>query len=278
MSNDEGIPDADETAQYYDVVNEVFTGLWDENFHHGYWDSEEDQSSNREACEKLTDQVIERSGDTSGARLLDIGHGFGLSAFRLAGKSDSVTIVGVSNSQPQVDDANRRCAERGLSDRVTFQYGDALELPFAADSFDIVWLFETLPHLDRLAALREANRVLRPGGRVVIADMYLNAEPTEQDLADVREHEATTAASPMLQDHEYREVVAGSGLVLEELKDISAETYRTGVRMLEAVNDNYDRIVETYGEGIVPMLEVVRAPAGRNPVIGYLLAVARKAD
>jgi ubiquinone/menaquinone biosynthesis C-methylase UbiE len=277
MSTDDGIPDADETAHYYDIVNEVFAELWDANFHHGYWDSDDDQSSNREACDKLTDQVIERSGNLSNARLLDVGSGFGLPAFRLAGKSPSVKIVGINNNRSQVNDANRRSAELGLADRVTFDYGNALAMPYEDDSFDAVWVFETLPNLDRPVALREINRVLKPGGRVVITDRFLNAVPSPEDLAQVREHEATNAQSPMLLEHEYRDMVAQSGLELQELKDISAETHRTGVRMVQAVNERHDELVERYTEGIVPVLDAVRDPAGRLPVIGYLLAVARKA-
>jgi ubiquinone/menaquinone biosynthesis C-methylase UbiE len=278
MSNDENIPDADEKAHYYDIGNEVFAGLWDENIHHGYWDSDEDQSTNREACDKLTDLVIERTGDVSNARVLDVGCATGLAAFRLAGTSPSVEIVGITNNRTQVNEANRGAAERGLADRVTFEYADALALPYEDGSFDVVWAFETLPHLDRLAAMTEINRVLKPGGRAVITDMYLNDEPSPADLAMVREHEAMTAASPMVQEHEYREIVAQSGLELQELKDLSAQTHRTGQRVLDAVNERYDELVERYTEGIIPMLEMVRAPAGRLPVIGYLIVVARKAD
>src|SRR5262245_55042973 len=174
----DAIPDSDETNQYYDIVNEVFVELWDVNFHHGYWDSDEDQSTNGEACDKLTDKIIERTGDVSGARLLDIGCGIGLSVFRLAGTNASVSVVGLSNNQAQVDEANRRSAELGLADRIRFECADALDMPYEDSSFDIVWLFETLPHLDRLVALTEANRVLKPGGRVVIGDIYLNARPS----------------------------------------------------------------------------------------------------
>ena len=277
MSKDHGIPDAEETDQYYDVVNEIFAELWDENFHHGYWDSDEDQSSNREACDKLTDLVIERSGDTSGARLLDVGCSIGLPVFRLAGQSPTVTVVGLSNNAAQVNEANRRSVELGLGDRITFDTADALDMPYDDDSFDIVWVFETLPHLDRLAALKEVNRVLKPGGRVVIGDIYLNAQPNEHDLALVREHEATNAFSPFLLEHEYREVIAGSGLELRELKDISAQTYRTGLRMNETVNERYDELVARYSEEIIPLLDVVRDPAGRLKEIGYVLVVAHKA-
>lgn len=272
MSND------DETANYYDVVNQFVAELWDANFHQGYWESDADQSSNREAADKLTDLVIERSGDVSGARVLDVGCGFGLPAFRLADKEPSVRVVGISNNRSQVEGANRRSADLGLANRVTFDYADALTMPYEDNSFDVVWVVETLPHLDRLAALREFNRVVKPGGRVVITDMFLNAEPSPEELAELRAHEARTAMSPRLLEHEYREVVEQSGLRLQELKDISAETRRSAFRMLEAVNERYDEIIERYTERILPIVEAVRNPARRRPELGYLIAVARKAD
>lgn len=272
MSND------DETANYYDVVNQFVAELWDANFHQGYWESDEDHSSNREAADKLTDLVIERSGDLTGARVLDVGCGFGLPAFRLAGRTPSVEVVGISNNRSQVAGANRRSADLGLADRVSFDYADAVATPYEDNSFDAVWVVETLPHLDRLAALREFKRVVKPGGAVVITDMFLNAPPSPEELAELREHEARTAMSPRLLEHEYREVVAQSGLELQELKDISAETSRSAFRMLEAVNERWDELVERYTENIIPIMEAVRNPARRRPELGYLIAVARKAD
>jgi ubiquinone/menaquinone biosynthesis C-methylase UbiE len=272
---DEAIPDADETAAFYDIANQIISELWDDNFHHGYWDSDEDQSSNREASDKLTDLLIERSGDLSSGTVLDVGCGIGLATFRLAEHS-GFQITGVSNNQKQLDQANELAAQRGLADRVKFEFADALQLPYADGTFDLVWLFETLPHLDRLAGLREVKRVLKPGGRVVIADMFLNRQPSPEDLALVREHEAMTAAAPMLLEHDYRDVVRESGLVLTEFKDVSPNTYRTGLCVNKALNERWNELVERYSEAIVPMLEAFNAPAGLLPEIGYLLAVARK--
>lgn len=275
MTTESSAPNTDETATFYDIANEIIAELWDDNFHHGYWDSDADQSSNREASDKLTDLLIERSGDLSAGTVLDVGCGIGLATFRLAEHS-GFEITGVSNNQTQINEANRLAAERGLADRVTFEFADGLALPYVDNSFDLVWVFETLPHLDRLAALREVNRVLKPGGRVVIADMYLNAVPSARDLALIREHEAMTAASPMLLEHEYRELVRESGLVLAELKDVSPNTYRTGLIVNKALNERWDELVQRYTNAVTPLLEAFNAPAGLLPEIGYLLAVARK--
>ncbi len=36
MSTDAGVPDAEETAKFYDIANQIIAELWDDNFHHGY--------------------------------------------------------------------------------------------------------------------------------------------------------------------------------------------------------------------------------------------------
>jgi ubiquinone/menaquinone biosynthesis C-methylase UbiE len=71
-----------------------------------------------------------------------------------------------------VEQARRNFADLGL-DRVRAQVGDARQLPYAANSADFALLLGPLYHLpereDRQAVLREARRVVRPGGTVAVA-------------------------------------------------------------------------------------------------------------
>ncbi|MFI5621374.1 SAM-dependent methyltransferase [Streptomyces sp. NPDC051567] len=276
MSTDQAVPTVEDTNNYYEIANQLVVELWDENFHMGYWHSEEDDSSNRVAADRMTDLVIERSGLGGGGRMLDIGCGIGLPAFRAAAVTPA-EIVGVSNNMAQIDEAGRRSAELGLADRVTFAYADALALPYADDSFDVVWSFETLPHLDRPAAYAEMLRVLRPGGRVVVTDHLLAAPLTGKHKEMVDRFTEEMQATPRLPLDEHRRLILDAGFELDELTDISLHTGRTAVRVTEAVDRRFDELVGRYGEGIAPMLEVFRAPVGVLPEMGYLIAVARKA-
>jgi ArsR family transcriptional regulator len=95
--------------------------------------------------------------------VLDVGCGDGVLASLLAPRSRSYT--GMDKSPKVLDAARRRLA--GLSG-VTLVQGDMDELPFEASSFDEVLLFHVLTYArEPRAALREAARVLRPGGRLV---------------------------------------------------------------------------------------------------------------
>jgi ubiquinone/menaquinone biosynthesis C-methylase UbiE len=272
---DHASPTSEGTSEYYDVSNLILRELWDDNFHQGYWLSDEDESSNSVATDRLTDLLIDKSDLRAGGRVLDVGCGIGTSAFRLA-ETTPAQIVGITNNQPQIDEANRRSAAKGLDDRVTFEFADALSLPYADDSFDVVWIFEALMHMDRLRTLREIGRVLRPGGRVIITDLLQHGPMNEADARMVREHMEEMQASPLLPEDAYRALVAESGLELVELLDISENTAKTARRVFDAVNDRYDEMLEQFGPEVADLLEIFRNPIGLLPQMGYLIAVARK--
>jgi ubiquinone/menaquinone biosynthesis C-methylase UbiE len=261
---------------FYDLATQLIVELTGENFHQGYWYSEQDASSYQVATDRLTDLLVDRSGLFDGGRVLDVGCGIGLPAFRLA-ELTPAEIVGISNNQPQIDEANRRAVGRGLADRVTFQHADAHDLPFPDDSFDVVWAFEVMLHLDRKRAFQEILRVLRPGGRLVVTDQLQTGPFSEQDQPVIDQFLAALSAPPLLDAGQYRDLLTECGLEVVELRDVSAETGRTGRWVTEAVNERFEEIVGKYGQEVAPILEAFRSPVVYIKELGYLVAVARRA-
>ena len=78
-------------------------------------------------------------------------------------------MVGITLSERQRSRAEQLAAAQGLPN-VEFRVMNALEMGFAADSFDLVWACESGEHMpDKLKYVQEMTRVLRPGGTMVVA-------------------------------------------------------------------------------------------------------------
>jgi ubiquinone/menaquinone biosynthesis C-methylase UbiE len=106
-------------------------------------------------------------------RALDIGCGLGGPARYLAA-TFGCEVTGVDLSPDFIDAAIYLTARCELSDRVRFQVGDALHLPFEDAAFDTVFLQHVAMNIeDRAALYAEARRVLKVGGRLAIYDLTL---------------------------------------------------------------------------------------------------------
>ena len=106
--------------------------------------------------------------------VLDLGSGVGGPARYIAATYDCA-VVGVDLSPSFVEAATYLTARCGLSDRVSFQIGDALRLPFEAAAFDTVFLQHVAMNIaDRAALYAEIARVLKPQGRFATYDLVLD--------------------------------------------------------------------------------------------------------
>ena len=105
-------------------------------------------------------------------RILALGCGTGVEVRALSRLTGPATaIVGVDHSPVLIDVARRLTADERRSDHVTYQAADAHHLPHGDGEFDIVTLHTLISHADDPAQLlREARRVVRPGGTVAIFD------------------------------------------------------------------------------------------------------------
>lgn len=112
-------------------------------------------------------------GPQAGERLLEVGPGTGYYTLDLAQWVEPAGQVEIFDLQQEMlDHTMRRAAERRV-ENVTPSRGDASSLPYEAASFDAVVLVTVLGEIpDGDAALREIRRVLRPGGRLVVGELF----------------------------------------------------------------------------------------------------------
>ena len=127
---------------------------------------------------RLIDELL--SGDRFGGvnSVLDVGCGTGTLAVELARRAPQASVTGVDGDRSVLDIAEVKAVNQGVE--VEFRSAMATALPFAPGTFDRIACSLLLHHLVRrqkVAALEECFRVLRPGGRLVIADWGAPADP-----------------------------------------------------------------------------------------------------
>lgn len=270
-------PTPSEVGQFYDQMMPFFETLWGSNLHVGYWPEEAPELPLEEALERMTDLMVSKAGVGAGKRLLDVGSGVGGPAVKLA-QATGCEVVGVTVSPAQAERARQRAAAAELAGRVSFQLADAMKLPFESDSFDAAWAFESLFHMpDRVQVLSEVRRVLRPGGKVIIADIVRGPELEAQEevfLNNAFKVNAFIAAET------YPPLIQQAGLELVELQDVSANTMGTLNRTTEYVftGPTSETLRGAYGEQGYEAIKGMWHHAANIYAqhLGYVLIVARK--
>jgi ubiquinone/menaquinone biosynthesis C-methylase UbiE len=121
-------------------------------------------------------RLIEALEPQPGERLLEIGPGTGYYTFELAASVDGGTSRGrveiFDLQQEMLDHVMREAEKRGVANVVPTR-GDAQALPYERDSFDGAVLVAVLGEIpDQDAAIREIERVLKPGGRLVVGELF----------------------------------------------------------------------------------------------------------
>jgi SAM-dependent methyltransferase len=120
-----------------------------------------------------TEELAGAAGLEPRSRVLDLGCGIGGPARYLAA-TFGCQVTGVDLSPGFIDAATYLTARCALSDRVTFQAGDALHLPFEDSAFDAVFLQHVAMNVeDRTALYAEVRRILAPGGRFATYDLVV---------------------------------------------------------------------------------------------------------
>jgi arsenite methyltransferase len=168
-------------------------------------------------------------GDT----VLDLGSGAGadvlISARRVAPRGRA---IGVDMTDEMLDLARRNASAAGV-DNVTFIKGYLEDLPLADASVDVI-ISNCVINLagDKPAVLREAARVLRPGGRFAVSDVIADADMDAATRADIAQWTGCIAGA--LTQQEFRRALAGAGLVDVEIQETHRVHAHAGAAIVRA--------------------------------------------
>ncbi len=211
---------------HYDRLSVLYSTLWGEHIHHGYW---EDDESPAAAQAKLVARLAERAGVPRGARVLDVGCGLGGSALWLA-RQRGCSVTGITISPVQVHMATERARAEKLTDQVRFLTLDANRLDLPPESFDVVWVIECSEHLeDKARFLASCARLLRPGGRLALC-AWLVGEPLTAEQAGLVTEVCRGMLCPSLASlRDYTRWMEAGGLDVMEADDITTHVARTWV-------------------------------------------------
>lgn len=144
-----------------------------------------DAMDHTEANEAFVKRLIELGAH---GRMLDIGTGPGHIPLLVCERIPEATVVGIDLAQHMLAHAERHRAASPHADRVEFRLADAKGLEFPDASFDTVYSNTILHHIpDPRPFLSEAQRVLKPGGVLLVRDLF-RPESNERALELVELH------------------------------------------------------------------------------------------
>ena len=159
--------------EFYDASSGLWEQIWGEHMHHGYYGKFGTYKLDRRQAQiDLIEELLiwaNVNQNNAPQNIIDVGCGIGGSTLYLANKF-SAKATGITLSPIQASRARERAIEADLEEQAHFEVGNALEMPFADNSFDLVWSLESGEHMpDKKKFLEECYRVLQPGGKLILA-------------------------------------------------------------------------------------------------------------
>ncbi|MGI8648757.1 MAG: SAM-dependent methyltransferase [Rubrobacter sp.] len=154
--------------------------------------------------------------------VLDAGCGFGGSSVWISSEYGA-RVVGLNLVEDQLPHARRHAERRNVSHLTRFVSGDFTDTKLPPGSFDVVWAIESVCHTpDKAGFLRESSRLLRPGGRLVVADFFLRERSLGAKNRKTMNRFLSGWAIPDLpRPGEFSDAAARAGLLKASARDIT---------------------------------------------------------
>jgi tocopherol O-methyltransferase len=199
-------------AAHYDDLDPFYRRVWSHHIHHGYWIT--GKESVEQAALNLTHLVARQAGMDAGTRVCDFGCGYG------------ARVIAMTVSQRQYEFASSQC--EGASNP-SFLLSDGLDNRLEAGSFDSLVAIESSEHLqDKPAFFVEAFRLLRFGGRAVIAAWLSRDEPRPWEKKYLLEPICAEARLPsMASAREYVMMLTQAGFHEINFQDLTVQVQKT---------------------------------------------------
>ncbi|UCG27496.1 MAG: methyltransferase domain-containing protein [Bacteroidales bacterium] len=170
-------------ADYYDQTEVHYRRFWKLNeefsIHYGIW--EKGVRNLGQALRHTSEVLAVHAGIKPSDFVLDAGCGVGGPAIYLASEY-RCHVLGITLSSKQAQAAGEYASRKNLGHLTKFEVADYKRTGYEPDRFDVIWALEsTGTATDKQAFLNEAYRILKPGGRLVLADYFKTTDlPSEK--------------------------------------------------------------------------------------------------
>jgi tocopherol O-methyltransferase len=257
---------------HYDIVSPYYQTLWGEHLHHGYWIRGDE--SKETAQLQLTEHLAQAAKISPGARVLDIGCGFGASSIYLA-KHYNAKAAGITISPVQVRLAND--AARKARVNAKFLLMDAESMSFATP-FDVLWSVESISHYqDKEKFFASAAQLLNPGGTLALTDWFKKPDLSPSDYKKFLQPIEKGMLVELHTMREYEQILAGRGLKILNVEILNQHCAKTWDLCLDIIKKkSFWAIAAKNGPRFVHYLKAFRAMrkgfASGNFVYGLIVA------
>lgn len=218
--------------QYYKETENAYKDSWalDKSLaiHYGYWD--EKVKNFPASLLRMNEVMMEMAGIKDKDRVLDAGCGVGGSSLFMASVL-GCRVTGISLSQGQIEKARQYAEKRKQQGLVDFLVMDYCNTTFPNESFDVIWGCESICYApDKAAFIKEAYRLLKPGGRLVVADGFVN-ELKNNDHPLIRKWLDGWQVNYLETTAGFRKIMGATGFEGIQCRDISSATLHSVKRL-----------------------------------------------
>jgi len=192
-----------------------------------------------------TEILARKAGINKDTAVLDLCSALGGPARHLAGKY-GCKVTGLDATKKMVDEALRRTEKAGLTRLVTHKLGNALDMPFKAGTFDLVWGQDAWCYVtDKNRLISEASRVLKPSGVIAFTDWIQTENMTNGEWEALN----SFMAFPYMETLDgYEHILRHAGFRILEKEDLS-EDFAKHCHLYQSMlrNQLKKRVVKEYG-------------------------------
>ena len=225
-----------DVEQYYDLSQTHYKRVWDlqrsRSLHYGYWDSS--TKNFHEALLNINKILAEKAGINKQHKVLDAGCGIGGSSLWLA-KNIGCNVTGISLSAKQVQTANNLALAENLQSLAIFEQQDFTATKYEAESFDIIWAIESVCHAnDKSKFLNEAYRLLKKGGKLILADFFKQENLAEKDAALIKQWANGWAIDDFATIQNFNEHLNNAGFHHTNIENATAKIIPSAKRLYRA--------------------------------------------